>query len=277
MTGAEKVAILIMILKDDNVIREIFNRLDSNEIYEISLAMSNLGHIDSEKVEKVLIEFSHDLNQSLEIVGNTKIAENFLKRILNENDYGKVLDKLKYAHTSSTWEMLNNLNEASIAQFLKNEYPQTSALILSKLSAYKSAKILKMLSQEYSVEVLRRMMYLENVKGETLESVEKVIEGELNDMSSPFNKDDNSKVLAEIFNNFTKEDERFFMNALKNKDPEIAEKISNYSSYLEHCDSTCTCIPNVGLSCNPDFECICPIESQWYWSEIAGYVIFIRI
>lgn len=226
MLGIEKAAILMMMLKDDTVIKDIFSKLDANEIYEISLAMTNLGRIDSEKVERVLIEFSHDLNQSLEIVGNVKTTEKFLKRILDEGQYDDLLDKLKHANVSSTWEMLANLDDVSIAQFLKNEYPQTSAVVLSKLPSYKSARVLKLLSQEYAIEVLRRMMYLDSVKHDTLKNIERVIENEIVDVSSSLNKEDNSKVIAEIFNNFSKSDEQIFMGALKEKDPDSAERIS---------------------------------------------------
>lgn len=226
ISGPEKVAILMMMLKDDNVIKEIFNRLDQNEIYAVSLAMTNLGDVSSETVEKVLIEFAHDLNQSLQLVGNVKTAERFLKRVLSENEYTKLIEKIKHANVNSTWELIGNMDDISIAQFLKHEYPQTTALILSKLSGFKSAKILKLLSKEYAVEVLRRMMSLDAVQPETLSRVEKVIESEMYDLSSHFNRGDNVNIVAEIFNNFSKDDENFFMGALRNKDPEAADKVA---------------------------------------------------
>jgi len=36
---------------------------------------------------------------------------------------------------------------------------------------------------------------------------------------------------------------------------------------LDYCDSACSCTPNVGLSCSPDNECICPLGTQSFWSE----------
>ena len=224
--GAEKAAILIMTLHDEQVIKDIFNKLDQNEIYEISLAMTNLGNIESDQVEKVLIEFAHDLNQSLQIVGNVKNAERLLRKVLDDNEYGKVIDKIKHANTDSTWDMINSMDDLSVAQFIKHEYPQTSALILSKLPGQKTAKILTLLSKEYSIEVLRRMAHLDTIKPETLNRVEKVIQNEINSISSQFNKSDNISIIAEIFNNFSKDDEVILMGGLKEKDPEIAEKVS---------------------------------------------------
>jgi flagellar motor switch protein FliG len=231
--GVEKAAILMMTLKDEQVIREIFSRLDQSEVYDISLAMTNLGNIESDQVEKVLIEFAHDLNQSLQIVGNVRTAERLLKKVLNENEYNKIFDRIKHANTSSTWDMISNMDDGSVAQFIKYEYPQTTALILSKLPGQKSAKILKLLSKEYAVEVLRRMINLDTVNQDTLTRVERVIESEIGSMSSHFNKQDNISVITEIFNNFSKDEEVFFMNAIREKDEESAEKISKNMLTLE--------------------------------------------
>lgn len=225
--GAEKAAILIMTLKDEQIIRDIFSRLDQSEIYEISLAMTNLGNIESDQVEKILIEFAHDLNQSLQVVGNVRSAERLLKKVLDENEYNKIFDKIKYANTSSTWEMISNMDDISVAHFIKHEYPQTAAVILSKLPGSKAAKVLKLLSKEYSVEVLRRMINLDPVNPETLTKVERVIESEMGSMSSYFNKQDNLTVVTEIFNNFSKDEEGFYMNAIREMDPETASKIAS--------------------------------------------------
>lgn len=224
--GIEKAAILMMMIRDSNTVKEIFSKLEQNEIYEISLAMANLGNIDSDRVEKVIIEFAHELNQSLQIVGNVKTAELFLKKVLNEEEYEKVFNKIKHANTSSTWELINNLDDTSVTQFIKYENPQTAALILSKLSGYKSSRILKNLNKDFSIEILRRMMFLNNVKSDTLSRVERVIESEINNLSSQFNRSDSVNMIAEIFNNLSKDDEAFFMEALHEKDPEVADKIA---------------------------------------------------
>ncbi len=225
ISGIEKAAIFIMSLSEDNA-RQIINSLDQDELNTISVAMAKLGDVDSETVEKVLISFAHDLNQSLNIIGNSRTAEKFLSKVLDEQKFNTVLEKIKNANTNTIWEMISNLDDGSVAQFIKHEYPQTAAVILTKIPSYKAAKILKMLSQEYSIEVLRRMMYLDSVKVETLHDLEQVLETQLKDKTSAFNLEDNTKVIAEIFNSFSKDDEQMFMNSLKERDPIAAEKVS---------------------------------------------------
>jgi flagellar motor switch protein FliG len=225
ISGIEKVAIFIMSLNEDNA-KQIINALDQDELNAISVAMTKLGNIDSETVEKVLISFAHDLNQSLNIIGNSKTAEKFLSKVLDEQKFNTVLEKIRNANTNTVWEMISNLDDESVAQFIKNEYPQTAAVILTKLPSYKAAKILKMLNSEYAVEVLRRMMYLDTVKVEALHDLEQVLETQLKDKTSAFNVEDNTKVIAEIFNSFSKDDEQLFMNSLKERDPIAADKVS---------------------------------------------------
>ena len=100
ISGIEKAAILIMSLNEDNA-RQIINYLDQDELNAISVIMTKLGNVDSETVEKVLISFAHDLNQSLNIVGNSKTAERFLSRVLDEQKFNSVLEKIKNANTSA--------------------------------------------------------------------------------------------------------------------------------------------------------------------------------
>jgi flagellar motor switch protein FliG len=221
----EKVAVLLMSLEPQRA-REIFYHLDPDEINLVSLAMTRLGVVDSDIVEKVILEFLHDLNQSLNVVGNSKTTEKFLKKVLDDDKYQRVIEKIKDSNTNTVWEMIAELDDTVVAQFIKKEYPQTGALILAKIPSFKAAKILKLLSKEYASEVFMRMMYLDPVKSDTLQNIEKVLEAELVDRSKSFKVDDNSKVVIDIFNNFNKEEEQDFIQLIKDRDPLFAQKVS---------------------------------------------------
>jgi flagellar motor switch protein FliG len=162
----------------------------------------------------------------LNVVGNSKTTEKFLKKVLDDDKYQRVIEKIKDSNTNTVWEMIAELDDTVVAQFIKKEYPQTGALILAKIPSFKAAKILKLLSKEYASEVFMRMMYLDPVKSDTLENIEKVLEAELVDRSKSFKVDDNSKVVIDIFNNFNKEEEQDFIQLIKDRDPLFAQKVS---------------------------------------------------
>ncbi len=45
------------------------------------------------------------------------------------------------------WDKLGNVNEAVLANYLKNEYPQTVAVVLSKVRPDHAARVLSLLPE----------------------------------------------------------------------------------------------------------------------------------
>ena len=225
ISGISKVAVFLLSLEPERA-GVIMKKLSPEELTTVSFAMANLGTISSEEVEKILIEFVHTLHQSVQVIGTHRTTEDFLRQVLDEQSLNPVLEKLRNANISTTWELIANLDDSVIAQFIKNEYPQTAALILTKIPSYKASKILKILSREYVSEVMIRMIHMDIIKPDILNNIEKVLEAELLDRSSVLYAQDNNKVIAEIFNNFNRDDEQYFMNLLKERDLNAAQKIS---------------------------------------------------
>src|SRR3546814_14308935 len=67
------------------------------------------------------------------------------------------------------WDKLANVNEQVLASYLKNEYPQTVAVILSKIRAEHAARVLASLPESFAMEVVMRMLNMESVQKEILE------------------------------------------------------------------------------------------------------------
>ena len=59
------------------------------------------------------------------------------------------------------WDKLANVNEEILANFLKNEYPQTVAVVLSKLDPDHASKVIAELPEDFSMEVIMRMLRME--------------------------------------------------------------------------------------------------------------------
>ena len=119
ISGIEKAAIFIMSLNEDNA-KQIINSLDQDELNAISVAMTKLGNVDSEIVEKVLISFAHDLNQSLNIIGNSKTAEKFLSKVLDEQKFNTVLEKIRNANSLTNGDRLEIRTYELVGIFLSH-------------------------------------------------------------------------------------------------------------------------------------------------------------
>ena len=123
------------------------------------------------------------------------------------------------------WEKLSNVQEEVLANYLKNEYPQTVAVVLSKIGPEHAARVLAILPGELALDVVNRMLRMEAVQKEVLERVEQTLRTEFMSNLSQTRRRDAHEVMAEIFNNFDRQTETRFLTALEEDNRESAERI----------------------------------------------------
>ena len=125
----------------------------------------------------------------------------------------------------TTWDKLNNVSEETLATYLKNEHPQTVALVLSKVKTVQAAKVLGVLPDELALEVIMRMIAMEPVKREVLIGIEKTLQSEFMSNLAATKKLDSYEMIAEVFNNFDRTTESKFMGLLETRAPDSATRI----------------------------------------------------
>ncbi len=224
VTGIEKASILMMSLSEE-VASKIFSMMTEDEIRRISQSMSNLGKIDTQQVESLVSEFSDEITSGRSIIGDASSAKKLLSKALGADKVDSIMGDIGGPMGKDTWDRLNNVDGDLLAAFLKNEYPQTVALILSKIKTSNAAKILSILPEDFSIEVVRRMINLEPVKREILGDLEKILQNEFMTSLSQAKKIDTMETIAEIFNNFDRGTESKFFEMLDKKDPTISQRI----------------------------------------------------
>ncbi|MFN7038399.1 MAG: flagellar motor switch protein FliG [Alphaproteobacteria bacterium] len=226
LSGAEKAAIILLSIEEANATK-IFSHMNEDEIKEISSAMSTLGVIKPEIVEQLINEFNNEVSSSVSFVGNAETTERLLGKVLNKDQLNSLMEEIRGPAGKNTWDKLGNVNEEVLASYLKNEYPQTIALIMSKLTSAHAAKVLSALPDELTFEVMVRMLNMEPVKKEILDRVERILRAEFISTLTKTQKYDTNEVMAEIFNNLDRNNEAKFMTMLENRVPEYAEKIKD--------------------------------------------------
>jgi flagellar motor switch protein FliG len=226
VTGIEKAAMFIMSLSPE-IVSKLFALMEEEEIKEISQTMSSLGKVPADTIERLIIEFSSEVNETLSFTGNIHNTEKLLKKILAKDKVSGILEEIRGPAGRNIWDKLGNVNEEVLANYLKNEYPQTVALVLSRLSPAQSAKVLTLFTQEFSFEVMKRMLAMDSIKKEALEKVERTLRTEFISNLSKTQKYDNTQIMAEIFNNFDRANESKFMDMLTEFNAESATQIKN--------------------------------------------------
>ena len=224
--GPEKAAILMLSLSDAQA-GKIMTKLEDYEIRELSQVMASLGKVDSDMVEKVFIEFAEKVYSGGELVGNFESTERTLMKLLDPERVDAIMEEIRGPAGRTMWDKLGNVSEETLASFLKNEYPQTIAVVLSKIRTSHAGKVITLLPEDLSMEVMLRMLKMEAVQKEVLADVEHTLKTEFMSNLSRTTTKNPYEILAEVFNSFDRTTEERLMEGLEKRNPEAAEKIKS--------------------------------------------------
>src|SRR5438105_6588500 len=155
-SGPERAAVLMLATGEQHGAK-IWNLLDDDDLRQISIVMSTLGTVDSHMVEALLLEFVGRLSASGAILGNYDATERLMQQYLPPERVSTIMDEIRGPAGRNMWEKLANVQEEVLANYLKNEYPQTVAVVLSKLRSEHAARVPAILPEDLSLDVVHRM------------------------------------------------------------------------------------------------------------------------
>jgi flagellar motor switch protein FliG len=224
LPGPKRAAILMLALGEQYG-GKVWSLLDDDEVRELSVHMSTLGTVEADVVEDMLLEFVSRMSASGALMGNFDATERLLQQYLPPERVVGIMDEIRGPAGRNMWEKLSNVQEEVLANYLKNEYPQTIAVVLSKLKPEHSARVLAILPEEMALDVINRMLRMEAVQKEVIERVEQTLRVEFMSNLSQTRRRDAHEVMAEIFNNFDRQTETRFITSLEEENRESAERI----------------------------------------------------
>jgi flagellar motor switch protein FliG len=229
--GSEKAAILLLALGEEA--KPVWDRLDDDELREISSAMSSLGPVRAETVEYLIKDFVNRLSGSGAVTGSYEQTHKLLLQFLPREKVDALMEELRGPAGRTMWDKLANVNEQVLANYLKNEYPQTVAVVLSKIRTDHSSRVLTALPPEFALEVIQRMLRMEPVQRDILEKIESTLRTEFMTNLARTSKRDSHEQMAAIFNSFDRQTEGRFMSLLEDKNKDAADKIRSLMFVFE--------------------------------------------
>lgn len=224
LSGPEKAAIILLVL-GDRYGGEIWAALDEDEIRTVSRAMARLGAVTAEAVEALVAEFLSMMAQGGAVTGDFDRTEALLNKIMPKEKVYALMEELRGPAGRNMWQKLGNVQDQVLANYLKGEYPQTVAVILSKIRSENAARVLSLLPHEFALEVVNRMLNMEPVQKEVLDHIEETLRTEFISNLSQTSRRDSHEMIAEIFNSFDRQTESWFMAALDERNRDAAVKI----------------------------------------------------
>ncbi|MBR0662699.1 flagellar motor switch protein FliG [Neoroseomonas oryzicola] len=224
LTGTQKAATFMLAIGEEHAAR-LFSKMHEDEIRDISAAMASLGTVPANAVEELCREFSDNLGQTGNLVGSWETTERMLLKTLPRERVAQIMEEIRGPAGRTMWDKLGNVNEAVLANYLKNEYPQTVAVVLSKVKPDHAARVLSLLPEGFAMEVVMRMLRMETVQKEALDGVEKTLKAEFMSNLARAQRRDAHEMMAEIFNNLDRQSESRILAALEERNRDAAERI----------------------------------------------------
>ncbi|MDR3175964.1 MAG: flagellar motor switch protein FliG [Desulfovibrio sp.] len=232
--GAKKTAVLLLTL-GEQFAAEIFKRMGRDELAAVSKAMLQLDTVPKELVEDVLREYYHSLVTGREMIRGGQDA---VKRLLLPNVDSEtakyVSDILELDTGPVPFKGIGRVSTKILAQILRNEHPQTLALILGNLPSDQAADLLTKLPVGVRAEILMRLANLESVPEEMLLAVDRVLESQLIAMGGKEGKKVGGiNSVAEILNAVDRATEEEVLAEIEEQSTSMAEEIRNLMFVFE--------------------------------------------
>ncbi|MCW2239918.1 flagellar motor switch protein FliG [Azospirillum canadense] len=199
LSGTEKTAVIFLALGEERGSR-LMERLDDDEIRMVSRAMAGLGNVTSNLVEALLRTFTERFANTGSVVGSYDSTERMLSRFLPDDRVSEIMGEIRGPAGRTMWEKMSNVNEGVLATYLSGEYPQTAAVILSRMRSDHAAKVLPLLPAALRLEVIERMIQIESVQREVLLDIESILHNEFMANYARTHGSDTHERMADIFN-----------------------------------------------------------------------------
>lgn len=234
LTGPQKTAVLVLAL-GEAFAADVFKKLDRAEITAISRAMAKLDSVDKEQAEEVLREFNQAMTIGKEMLyGGPEQVRKVISASLDSDTARYILEELDFATGPQPFKELGNVSPKILAQILRNEHPQTLALILGHLPPDNAGNLIQQLGPGVRAEVLVRLAKLEAVPEEMLMEVDRVLQRQLIAIGGKEGK----KVggvgsVAEILNAIDRATEEEIMADIEEESAQLADEIKQLMFVFE--------------------------------------------
>lgn len=226
LKGIQKAAALLVAIGEQRA-GEIFKYLGESEVEALSLELAKSQKIPTEVCRDVITEAVESvLAEDYLAEGGVDYARSVLMRSLGEDRADEIIGRLAATIERRPFEFLRRTPAEQIVVFLRNESPQTIALVVSNLHTTLAAQVLSDIDPEIQADVALRIALMAETRPEVVSHVENVMRSRLSAVGSQeYAAAGGVKSLADILNSSDRTTERHVLDELAKSDGELAEEI----------------------------------------------------
>jgi flagellar motor switch protein FliG len=226
LSGEDKAAILLFALGPE-ASRHLIQGMDDDTLKRLGRRMADLGKIDSEVLNSVTEEYLalHRSEDPLMRSSRSDVVSLF-KHAIEASRADQLLSELNAPKVFTIWEKLSRLKPEMITANIKDEHPQTIALILGHIDSSVASRVIAMLPEDIQLSVVMRMSKIESVPAELVHDIEETLEKELSEMQGESGISFDGMVsVVDILKGLEKEVARPILDQLREKDETLFSQV----------------------------------------------------
>jgi len=227
LNGIQKAAIVLISLGADLSARVLKKSFSEDEMEKITGEISLFENIPRDVQRAVLEEFLQ-FSQAREYLmrGGFDYAKELLEKAMGNQKALEILEKVSVNIQNVPFSSLRKTEAKHLFNFIRDEHPQTIALILTYLHPEQASLILAALPPEQQSDVARRVAIIDRIAPEVIKEVEKVLERKMSMIVTHHDQNTGGiKTLVNILNRVDRSTEKTILEELETNDPELADEI----------------------------------------------------
>jgi flagellar motor switch protein FliG len=226
LSRAQKAAAVLLAVGPDAA-SKVLAHLAEHEVEQVALEVAQLGQVPAEQLELVLREFHQEAlaHQHL-IAGGEQHARALLRRLHGQSEADDIVDRLLATVRVTPFSFLRYHEPQEVCQHLRDEHPQTIALVLAHLPNKFASQILAGLEADTQAEVALRVATMDRTSPEVVERVEAALQSRFGPSRRHSPQEHGGvRELASMLNFADRSTERAILGSLEALTPELADEV----------------------------------------------------
>ncbi len=221
----QKAAALVVAVGSD-LASSVLQYLTEEEVEALAVEVAKIGRLHPETVQALLEEVARETgNDQFLASGGIDYARELLTA-WESNRGAEIIERLLADLSVTPFNFVRNIEADALVHILKDEHPQTVALILAYQTPGYAAEVLRGLDPDMQAEVAFRMGTMGKTSPEVIRRVEEALESRLGSVSSAeVTVRGGVEDLAAVLNNTDRTTERAILERLSVADPQLAEQV----------------------------------------------------
>lgn len=226
LTGPQKAAVLVLALGVESA-AQIFKQLEDDEIEAITAEIARMKSVSAKASAAVIEEFQQMARaQEYMSAGGIRYAQDVLEKALGKSKASTIIERLQGLRGANFFSGLKSVDPRFLLDSVRQEHPQTIAVVLSHLDPKTSAGVLAGLPQAVRADVVMRIANMDKTNPDVIGEIEQILDHRL---SSVVNQEvsisGGIKQVAEILNAMDRTSERGVFQVIQETDVLMADEI----------------------------------------------------